>query len=82
MNKRNNKILRLYMIGLICIVFYIFLENSNIITELVQKSEKGRYGGFPTFFLTGIFKYGLLVIGISIIIIISFLLIRERKNKN
>ena len=82
MNKRNNKILRLNMIGLICIVFYFFLENSNIITELVQKSEKGRYGGFPTFFLTGIFKYGLLVIGISIIIIISFLLIRERKNKN
>ncbi|WP_430401201.1 hypothetical protein [Flavobacterium sp.] len=54
------------------------LENSNIISELVQISEKGRYGGFPTFFLTGLFKYGLLVVGISIITIMSFLLIRER----
>jgi hypothetical protein len=58
------------------------LENSNIISELVQISEKGRYGGFPTFFLTGLFKYGLLVIGISIITIMTFLLIRERKQKN
>lgn len=78
MNKRNLKIIKLYIISLFCIVFYFILENSNIISELVQISEKGRYGGFPTFFLTGLFKYGLLVIGISIIIIMSFLLIRER----
>jgi len=69
------------MISLFCIVCYFLLENSTIISELVQKSEKGRYGGFPTFFLTGLFKYGLLVIGISIIIILSFLLIREKIKK-
>jgi hypothetical protein len=80
-NKRKFKIIRLYIISLVCIVCYFLLENSNIISELVQISEKGRYGGFPTFFLTGLFKYGLLVIGISIIIIMSFLLIRERTNK-
>jgi hypothetical protein len=79
MNKRKYKIIRLYIISLVCIVCYFLLENSNIISELVQISEKGRYGGFPTFFLTGLFKYGLLVIGISIITIMSFLLIRERK---
>ena len=79
MNKRKFKILRLYVISLVCIVCYFLLENSNIISELVKISEKGRYGGFPTFFLTGLFKYGLLVIGISIITIMSFLLIRERK---
>jgi len=80
-NNRKFKIIRLYIIGLFCIVFYFLLENSNIISELVQLSEKGRYGGFPTFFLTGLFKYGLLVIGIGIIIITSFLLIRETTNK-
>lgn len=69
------------MISLVCIVCYILLENSNIISELVQISEKGRYGGFPTFFLTGLFKYGLLIVGISIITIMSFLLIRERTKK-
>ncbi len=79
MNKRNLRIARLYAISLLCIVFYFLLENSNIIAELVQKSERCRYGSFPAFFLTGLFKYGLLTIGISIIIIASFLLIRERK---
>lgn len=77
-NKTKFKILRLYIISLFCIAYFFLLENSNIISELVQISEKGRYGGFPTFFLTGLFKYGLLVVGISIITIMSFLLIRER----
>ncbi len=77
-NKRKFKIIRLYIISLVCIAGFFLLENSNIISELVQISEKGRYGGFPTFFLTGLFKYGLLVVGISIITIMSFLLIRER----
>jgi hypothetical protein len=81
MNKRKFKIIRLYLISLVCIVCYFLLENSNIISELVKISEKGRYGGFPTFFLTGLFKCGLLVIGISIITIMSFLLIRERKKR-
>lgn len=81
MNRKNLKIIRLFVISLFCIVSYYLLENSTIISELVQISEKGRYGGFPTFFLTGLFKYGLLVIGISIIIIMSFLLIKERTKK-
>ena len=81
MTEKNLKIIRLYIISLFCIVCYFLLENSNIISELFQLSEKGRYGGFPTFFLTGLFKYGLLVIGISIIIIMSFLLIKQRTKK-
>ena len=81
MNKKNFKIVRLYIIGLICIVCYFLLENSTIIPELVQISEKGRYSGFPTFFLTGLLKYGLLVVGIGIIIILTFLLIKERTLK-
>ena len=81
MHKKNLKIVRLYIISLICIVCYFLLENSTIISELVQISEKGRYSGFPTFFLTGLFKYGLLIVGIGIIIILTFLLIRERTKK-
>ena len=80
-NNRKFKIIRPYIISLVCIVCYYLLENSNIISELVQISEKGRYSGFPTYFLTGLFKYGLLVIGISIFTIMSFLLIREKTKK-
>lgn len=81
MNKKNLKIIRLYIISLICIVSFFLLENSTIISELVQISEKGRYGGFPTFFITGLLKYGLLVVGIGIIVILTFLLIRKRTIK-
>ncbi|WP_174435327.1 hypothetical protein [Psychroserpens mesophilus] len=82
MNKRSLKIARLYAISLLCIVFYFLLENSNIIAELVQKSERGRYGSFPTFFLSGLFKYGLFFIGLGIFIILSFLLIKEKIVRN
>jgi len=82
MNKRSLKIMRLYMIGFFCVACYFFLENSNIIPDLVEYSNKGRYNGFITFFFTGLFKYGLLVVGICIISILSFLLIKERISKD
>jgi hypothetical protein len=82
MNKRNLKIARLYTISLLCIVFYLLLKNSNIIAELVQKSERGRYGSFPTFFLIGLFKYGLLIVGVGIFIIMSFIIIKEKLVRN
>jgi len=82
MNKRKLKVVRLYGISILCIFLYFFLENSNLIAELVSKSERGRYGSFPTFFLTGIFKYGLLVVGFGIFVILSFFIIKERLVQN
>ena len=52
-----------------------------MITNLVEKMSKFRYDGFPTLFLTGLLKYGLLIIGIGIIIILTFQLIREKTKK-
>ena len=79
MNKKNFKVFRIYIVSVLCIVCFFLLENTTIIPELVQKFEKSRYGGFPTFFLTGLLKYGLLVLGISNIIIMSFIIIREKR---
>jgi hypothetical protein len=81
MNKRNFKIIRFYIISIVCIVFYFLLENLDINSELVKASENWRYGSFPTFFLSGLIKYGLLVVGVSIIVITSILLIKERFKK-
>ena len=78
MNRRNYKIVRLYVISIICIVCYFLLDNSNIISELVENSRKGRNSGFIMFIFTAIFKYGLLVIGVGIVLILSFLLIKEK----
>ena len=79
--KKNLKVATLSMISLFCILGYFLLENSAIIPEIVEISEKGRYGGFPTFFISGLFKYGLIVIGMGIIIIMGFLLVKKRINK-
>lgn len=81
MDKRILKIIRLYIISLLCIACNFFLENSNIIPELIKISDSGRYGSFPTFLIIGLFKYGLLVIGISMILISSFFLIRDKKRQ-
>ncbi len=81
MNKKKFKIIRLYLIGLVCIVSYYFLDNSNVIPNLVERMSDFRYNGFPTFFLTGLLKFGLLIVGIGIIIILTFLLIKERTKK-
>ncbi|APY06829.1 hypothetical protein BWZ20_00305 [Winogradskyella sp. J14-2] len=81
MNKKKFKIIRLYLIGLVCVVSYYFLDNSNVIPNLVERMSDFRYSGFPTFFLTGLLKYGLLIVGIGIIIILTFLLIKERTKK-
>ena len=79
MNKKNFKVFRIYIVSVLCIVCFFLLENTTIIPDLVQMSEKGRYGGFPTFFLTGLLKYGLLALGIFNIIIMSFIIIREKR---
>lgn len=82
MGKRNVKIIRLYIIGIICIISYFFLENSNVIPKLVEFMSKFRHNGFFTFFLSGLFKYGLLIVGMGIIIIMTYLLIKERVKNN
>lgn len=80
--KKNLKIIKIYLISLLYIVCYFLLENSNFISKLFQISEKGRYGDFPTFFQTGLFKYGLLAFGIFRIIILTILLIKEKMKIN
>jgi len=76
--KRILKIISFYLIGLLCIACYYWLDNSSLIPELVEKADKYRYSGFPIFLITGLFKYGLLVSGLGIIIMLSFLLIKKQ----
>lgn len=78
MTNRNIKIVKQYLVGLCYIVFFFLLENSSIIPYLLEKTNKLRYKGFVTFIITGLIKYGLLFYGIIVIVILSFLLIKEK----
>lgn len=81
-NKRNLKIVQLYIISLLCIVCYFLMENYNIINELVEKSSTFSYNKhtarFLALFFTGLLKYGLLAVGICIFSMLSFMLIKEK----
>jgi hypothetical protein len=78
MRKTSLKIVKLYLISFICVICYFILENSSFLTNLVIKSNKLRYNGFVTFLLTGLFKYGLLIVGLGSIFILTFILLRKK----
>ena len=84
-NKRNLKIVRLYLISLLCIICYFLMENYNVIHEVVQQWSTFRYNQytsrFVAIFFTGLLKYGLLTVGICIFSMLSFMLIKEKLNK-
>lgn len=82
MQKRSLKIIKAYLLALICILCFFLLNHSNIIPKLVTQADIGRYKGFVTFLLIGLFKYGLLVIGIGLIMILSILLILNNKRSH
>ena len=53
MTNRTLKIVKQYIVGLCCIVFFFLLENSNIIPYFLEKTSKLRNNGFVTFIMTG-----------------------------
>ena len=55
------------------------MDNYSILNALFQKTNRIPQNGFVVLLLTGLFQYGLLIVGISIIVILSFFLIREKK---
>ncbi|CAG2531576.1 hypothetical protein MAR621_02103 [Maribacter dokdonensis] len=81
MNKGDLKIITLYIVSIVCIACYFLMENFNFIFVLVEKSSPIIYDEFVTLILAGLFQYGLLVIGMCIFIVLSFLLIREKISK-
>tara|TARA_R110000744_G_C19293950_1_gene554965 strand:+ start:538 stop:1161 length:624 start_codon:yes stop_codon:yes gene_type:complete len=79
MNKRAFKIIGLYLFGLFCIFCHYLMDNYNIINVLFQKTNRIPQDGFVVLLLAGLIQYGLLTVGISIIAILSFFLIKEKK---
>lgn len=55
------------------------MDYYNIINVLFQKTNRIPQDGFVVLLLTGLFQYGLLIVGIFIFAILSFFLIKEKK---
>ncbi|MEM6517240.1 MAG: hypothetical protein AAF688_13735 [Bacteroidota bacterium] len=78
MSERGRKIIRLYVTAILCIVGYVFFENTDISLGWIENSRRFRYSGFPQLIFTGILKYGLLFLGLGITVITSFFLIKNK----
>ncbi|WP_206512835.1 hypothetical protein [Flagellimonas beolgyonensis] len=55
------------------------MDNHNLINVLFEKSNRIPQDGFVVLLFTGLFQYGLLTLGISIILILSYFLFKEKK---
>ncbi|PRP68394.1 hypothetical protein [Nonlabens agnitus] len=81
-NERVLKIVGFYFFGLVCLVSFYWLDNSDFIAEEVKQSKGGGYNGFRAFLVSGLIKYGFLVAGICSIVIMSLILIQKRISEN
>ena len=80
--KRKLKIAGFYFFGLICLVCFYWLDNSDFIAEEINQSRGRGYNGFETFLVSGLIKYGLLVYGIGSIVIMSLVLLQKKISEN
>ncbi|MGV6832059.1 MAG: hypothetical protein ACWA5P_10940 [bacterium] len=76
MSRKQIEIIRLYIIGFCCILWFFFLKNSPAVQEYALSTSPSD-GGFLNFFSVGMFSYGLLVFGIGVYVMLTFSLLRS-----
>jgi hypothetical protein len=82
MNKRTLKIVVMYLISFLCLVCFYYLETSSFLQDLMEESNSSITNEFRENMVSGLLKYTLLVIGASILLMTSFILIKEKFSKD
>ena len=82
MNKRTLKIIGMYLISLLCLVCFYYLETSSFLQDLMEESNSSITNEFRENMVSGLLKYASLVIGASILLMTSFILIKEKFSKD
>lgn len=81
--KRSVKIIRIYVIGALCLLAYLWMDYSADLQEFLEKVERSRDDWkFGLLTIIGLVKFGLIVTALSIFGITSFLLIKKRMTKS
>ncbi len=77
--KRKIKIIALYLTGVLCMTAYWLIENATTWDSFLQKADNFRKAtGFFFFLISGLIKYGLLMVGIGLCVILTVMLIRNK----
>jgi hypothetical protein len=78
-----NKILKIvgfYFLGIICLVLYFYIDNSNELSIFLQKADRVKVNwGFGFYAIVGLLKLTSLIAGLAIPIILTFMLLRQKK---
>ncbi len=78
MSKKNIKIIGLYLLSILCLMAFLGIHNSDQINSIIVKGDNFRpENGFFLFLIVNLSKYGLLLLGLSIFLVLSFRLIKK-----
>lgn len=81
--KRTFKIIGLYIIGLLCLGLFFYMDNSQELSEFLKKAERFKTDwGFGFYAIVGLIKMISLISGVTIPLILTIMLIRQKIKKN
>ena len=76
--KKTLKIIGLYIIGLFFMVLFFYIDNSQDLTDFLQKADRYRTDwGFGLYAIIGLIKQILLISGLTIIFVLTIMLLRQ-----
>lgn len=81
--KRTFKIISLYIIGLLCLGLFFYMDNSQELGDFLKKADRFRTDwGFGFYVIVGLIKMISLIIGVTIPLVLTIMLIRQKIKKN
>lgn len=81
--KRTVKIIGLYIIGLLCLGLFFYMDNSQDLGDFLKKADRFRADwGFGFYAIVGLIKMVSLISGVTIPLVLTILLIRQKIKKN
>lgn len=77
---RKQKVVSLYLVSIVFIAAYWFMENSSKLNDFLESAHRARVDwGFGFYAIIGFIKFGLLTAGIAILITLTTTLIVKKK---
>lgn len=73
------KIIGFYIFSALCLALFFYIDNSSDLKEHLEKTDRFRTDwGFGFYAIIGIIKLASLIVGITIPIILTIMIIREK----
>lgn len=77
------KILGLYVLGILCLGLFFYIDNSQELSEFLEKADRFRTDwGFGFYTIIGLVKLVSLIAGIAIPLMLTIMIIRQKLRKN